>query len=125
MNIEKNINQIKISILPVSSQNVHQCTFSGSTLKRAKNEIAFKMFTEFMQTVQKGYERKKCLLGPIIAVNSPDRNNPLTPFNIVLYPFRRPSDTENLMSSNLTSTGGHFGRFVNVTCYVPNQSNAI
>lgn len=55
-------------------------------------------------------------LGPMIAVNSPDRNKPLTPFNIVLYPFLRPSDTENDISLNATSTGGHLGRCVKVTC---------
>lgn len=32
--------------------------------------------------------------GPMIAVKSPDRNFPLTHFNIVLYPLLCPSDTE-------------------------------
>lgn len=53
--------------------------------------------------------------GPIMAVSSLDRNKPLTPFSIVLYPLRRPSETENEISLKATSTGDHFGKCVNVT----------
>lgn len=51
----------------------------------------------------------------MIAVNSPDLNLPLTPFSIVLNPRLRPSDTEYDMSLNVISTGGRFGKCVNVT----------
>lgn len=37
--------------------------------------------------------------GPIIPVNSPDLNFPFTPFRIVLYPRRLPSDTEYFRST--------------------------
>lgn len=57
------------------------------------------------------------LLGPMRAVNLPEPNEPLIPFNIVLEILwhRYLSDTENVMSLNATSTGGRFGRFVNGT----------
>ena len=48
--------------------------------------------------------------GPIIAVSSPLRNLPDTPFNIVLKPRRRPSDTEYEISVNSISTGGRCGK---------------
>lgn len=53
--------------------------------------------------------------GPIIAVNSLDRNLPLTPLSIVLKPRFRPSDTEYDISVNEISTGGRFGKCVRVT----------
>lgn len=53
--------------------------------------------------------------GPIMAVNSPERKSPPTPFRMRFNSFRFGSGTEYEMSLNATSTGGHFGRCVNVT----------